>query len=221
MRVLLIGGTGLVGRLLTHRLLAAGIAVTALARQAGDLSHPLLDARIAPPGQWEDRAAEAGKGAAAAISCLGTTWRKAGSEAAFRAVDRDLLLAFARGARAAGIGHFLAISSVGADPDARAFYLKVKGEAEAGLAALAFPRLDLFRPGLLRGARGADRRVKERLAIALSPLTDFLLPRRFDRFRSIAAGTVAESIHAALHESAPGRFVHHNRVIAALAAGAP
>ena len=53
------------------------------------------------------------------------------------------------------------------------------------------PLLDLLRPGLLRGPRGGDRRRGERLAIALSPLTDLLLRGRYDRFAAIDAADVA------------------------------
>jgi FKBP-type peptidyl-prolyl cis-trans isomerase len=53
-----------------------------------------------------------------AVCALGTTRAKAGSDAAFRAVDHDAVLAFARAAKAAGVTHFILVSSVGANPKA-------------------------------------------------------------------------------------------------------
>ena len=54
----------------------------------------------------------------------------------------------------------------------KAFYLRVKGEVEAALTKLKFRRLDILRPGLLRGRRSDDRRPLERLAMLASPLSD-------------------------------------------------
>ena len=94
--------------------------------------------------------------------------RQAGSQAAFRAVDFDMVVAFARAAAAAGARRMVTVSSVGADPGSANFYLRIKGEMEAALEALGFERLDIFQPGLLRGPRGGDRRPGERIAIALA-----------------------------------------------------
>ena len=79
-----------------------------------------------------------------AISCLGTTMRVAGSRDAFRAVDHDLVLAFAKAARDAGARHMISVSSVGAMPASGSFYLRTKAEAEAGLRKLKFERLDIL-----------------------------------------------------------------------------
>lgn len=118
--------------------------------------------------------------------CLGTTIRAAGSEPAFRAVDHDAVLAFARALRRGGTPEFRVVSSVGADPEARSFYLRVKGETERELRALGFPRLLIFRPGLLRGPR-AEFRFGERLALATAPLWELFLQGRRRRFRTTRA----------------------------------
>ena len=99
-RVLVAGGSGLIGRALLARLAAdpAQPEVHALLRR----KLPALAARVR---QHEvDFAALPGRLPAAndAYCCLGTTIKVAGSEAAFRAVDFDAVLAFARAAHAAG-----------------------------------------------------------------------------------------------------------------------
>ena len=83
------------------------------------------------------------------------------------------------------------VSSVGADPGSGNFYLRIKGEMESALEALGFERLDILRPGLLRGPRGGDRRPGERIGIALSPLVNLVLRGRLDRFAAIDADVVA------------------------------
>ena len=54
--------------------------------------------------------------------CLGTTRRAAGSAAAFRRVDLDYVVAFARLAKRAGARRFLLVSSLGASTRSRLLY---------------------------------------------------------------------------------------------------
>jgi hypothetical protein len=51
------------------------------------------------------------------------------------------------------VRQLIAVSSVGAQPASKNFYLSVKGEVEDTLSRLRFGRLDILRPGLLRGRR--------------------------------------------------------------------
>jgi hypothetical protein len=77
--------------------------------------------------------------------------------------------------------------------------------------ALGFERLDIFRPGLLVGERAGDPRFAERLGILLSPLTNALTPRRFDKYRAIDAADVATAMAHAVGTAARGIHIHHNR----------
>ena len=216
MRVIIAGATGLVGALAADRLLAATEhEIHALVRRPTGRDHPRWREEVASPEHWPRLVAELRPDAA--VSALGTTMRAAGSREAFRAVDYDLLLAVARAAREAGARRMTAISSVGAAAGARSFYLAVKGEAEDALRALGFDRLDLLRPGLLLGERRGEPRPGERLAIALSPLTDRLLRGFFARYRSIPARLVARAVPTCLSRPAPGVFVHENDAIRRLA----
>ena len=210
MRVALIGATGLTGRSLVP-LLAADHQLHLLTRRATG-----LDARetIAPMEEWPARLG--GDPVDVAISTLGTTWRKAGSWPAFEAVDHDAVIGFARAARAVGASQFITISSVGADPESRHLYLALKGRVELALADIGFDRLDIMRPGLLRGPRGGDRRRGERIGVALSPLTNLVMHGRLNRFAAIDATTVAAAMVALVGAPREGRFVHHNREIRAL-----
>lgn len=208
------GATGLIGGLTVPRLLAHGHRVAVLTRRPTGLApHPHLTETIADPADWPARIAALRP--ATAISTLGTTMAQAGSAAAFRAVDHDLVLSIARAARDAGAGHMLSISAVGADADSRTLYLRVKGEVEAALAAMGFDRLDLLQPGLLLGERGGPLRLGERLAIAVSPLTNALTPARYDRFRAIPAATVARALATLAEARDPGVFRHTYRALVA------
>jgi uncharacterized protein YbjT (DUF2867 family) len=215
MRIAMIGGTGLVGGFLAQRLLAGGHDVDALLRRPSGRSSPGWYEHVAPPTDWPGIVALLRSDAV--ISALGTTMREAGSRSAFRAVDHDMVLAFARAARAAGVRRMLAVSSVGAEPRSRSFYLRLKGEVEEELARLGFERLDLFRPGLLRGQRTGGRRPGERFGILISPAVNRFLKGPLDRYAAIDACLVADAMAAALEENAGGIFRHHNREIEARA----
>ena len=107
----------------------------------------------------------------------------------------------------------VAVSSAGAEAYSKNFYLQVKGETEAKLSKLEFLRLDILRPGLLRGHRGGDRRTGERLAIMASPIIDLFMHGRMRSFRSIPATKVATAALALAMRKTRGRYVHANEGI--------
>jgi uncharacterized protein YbjT (DUF2867 family) len=104
-----------------------------------------------------------------AFCCLGTTIKQAGSQDAFRAIDHDLVLAFARRARELGARHLLVVSAIDAAPNSSVFYTRVKGELEMALRAQDWPQLTLARPSILIGPR-SEPRFAEQIAAPLSRL---------------------------------------------------
>lgn len=207
-RICLVGATGLVGsRMIEKAVLRPDLRLVGVARREVPLPPGArMEMLIADPANWGDAIAAAN--AKVLVCALGTTFAGVGrDEAAFRAVDQELVLACARHAKAAGIGHMILISSVGADRASRSFYLRVKGETEDALAKIGLARLDILRPGLIRGPR-QQRRPAERLAMLASPLTDLLLHGGLRRYRSIKADTLAEAVFALVREKAGGRFIH-------------
>lgn len=203
-RILFAGATGLVGSRTLPLLLEAGHAVTVLGRRPTGLSHARLtetscDFRKIPPLPPSD----------VAICTLGTTIRAAGSQAAFRAVDQEAVLAFVRAAQAAGVRQAIVVTAVGASPSAAAFYSRVKGETERDLAALGLSRLDLLRPGLILGPR-SDRRPVEGFFQALAPVLNPLLVGSLARYGAIPADVIAGAIRALAGEAGEGVFVHDN-----------
>lgn len=98
----------------------------------------------------------------AAICTLGTTIKKAGSKRAFEQVDFHHVLHIATWAKQR-CGHFIVVSSFGANADSNNFYLKTKGNLENALKDMQWPQLSIFRPGLLLGKR-KEFRLLERLS---------------------------------------------------------
>lgn len=139
-----------------------------------------------------------------AYCCLGTTIKQAGSEAAFRAVDFDAVLAFATAASLAGVKRFAVVSSLGANRRSANLYSRVKGEMEVALIGMAFDSLVVVRPSLLTGNRAALKqptRHGEQWAMALSAPFAALIPRAY---RPIAATVVARGMQRAMAERQPG-----------------
>tara|TARA_R110002072_G_scaffold65824_2_gene162438 strand:- start:2998 stop:3699 length:702 start_codon:yes stop_codon:yes gene_type:complete len=210
-RVALVGATGLVGREVIGACVGReDIRLAAVARREMPLPPGArMELFVADPANWGE-VFEALR-PKALICALGTTWKHAGEdEAAFRAVDEQLVLATARAAHAQGIERMVVVSSVGADPYAKSFYLKVKGEVERELGKIGFQRLDILRPGLLRGERGGDRRPAERLGIALSPLLNLALHGKYRRYRAIDASEVARAALALARKATRARLVHEH-----------
>ncbi|WP_374406030.1 NAD(P)H-binding protein [Pelagerythrobacter sp.] len=211
LRIALAGATGLIGRTVID--LAIGrddFRLTGLSRREVPLPDGVrMEMFVADPAQWGE-VFEAVR-PTALICALGTTWRQSGAdEAAFRAVDHDLVLETARAAKAHGVERMVAVSSAGASLAAKTFYLRVKGEVERDLAKVGFKRLDVLRPGLLRGERGEERRPGERIGITVSPLTDLFLRGGMRQYRSIAARMVAEATLGLAMRKAAGKFSHDN-----------
>lgn len=201
------GASGLVGSELVQRLLAEPSyqRVVALARRPLALSDARMEVVTADFERLEPTLASATKGAGAldVFCCLGTTIAVAGSEAAFRRVDHDFVVALGRWAVRAGARRLVVVSALGADAASRVFYNRVKGETERDLAALGLPSLVILRPSLLHGNR-SEFRFGERVALALTAPWRRLIPARV---RPIAAADVAQSMIDAAFADRPSAVI--------------
>lgn len=201
------GATGLVGRALVRRLADDGAwrEVRALVRQRlpPELAHPIVVAvqvdyvrlDTSDPPDWA---------AADHVFCaLGTTMRQAGSREAFRQVDFEYPVALGRAAGGRGARHFLLVSSLGASPESRVFYSRVKGEVEQAVSAQSFRSVTIARPSLLLGPRAEPR-----LGEQVGKLLGLLAP---PRWRPVQAAQVAEALVQAAKRDEPGVRILENR----------
>jgi len=165
--VLLAGATGLTGEHLLDRLLSEPTITRVLAPSRRPLAeHPHLENPVGDPTAFLP---QLNGRVDIAYCCLGTTIKQAGSEQAFRAVDLDMVVAFAKRAREMGARHLIVISALGADRRSSIFYNRVKGEMEYALRAQDWPQLTICRPSLLLGER-TEPRLGEKVAGPLSRL---------------------------------------------------
>jgi uncharacterized protein YbjT (DUF2867 family) len=201
---LVAGANGMVGSRLLRVLAASGdyARVVALSRRPLSFEAPRLVNRIIP--RFEQFESELrGFSCHDAYCCLGTTRSAAGSDAAFRAVDHDLVLRVGAFARTAGARTLVAVSSVGADPASRNTYLRTKGEVEQALEQQAWPSLNLIQPGLLLGSRPSMRPLEFAAGLGMR-LVNPLLRGQLARFRAIDAAEVAAAMLAAARIARPG-----------------
>ena len=213
---LLAGSTGLVGSHVLRVLLAdrAWTRVVTFGRRPTPEQQEKLEQRIVDFGALE-ALADLPRGDDV-FCCLGTTIKRAGSQEEFRRVDFDYVVGFARAGLRAGATQLLLVSAIGADPFARVFYGRVKGEVEATVRALPYRGIQIFRPSLLLGER-SEFRLGERVAMMLSsPVLTQGLVGRWRRYRPIAAATVARAMAQIAKEAPRGPNVfEYDAIVAA------
>lgn len=196
------GATGLVGSRLLPLLLKEYDRVAALTRRPLAVSAPhLVEVPFGAPLEGP---------VAAAFCCLGTTIRKAGSQEAFREVDFDAVVKFARAAREAGATRFALVSSVGADAKSSNFYLRVKGEGEDAICALGFQSVCIARPSFLLGER-AENRTGERIGISVAKAVSFVFSGPLSKYHAVDADLVAQAMVRCVRTGKPGVHILHYR----------
>ncbi len=228
MKVFVAGASGAIGRPLVPRLIAAGHQVTGMTRrEQGAAAIRAAGAEAAVCDVFDAEALSAAVTAAGpeivvhqltALPAKLDVTKKGVFEATNR-IRTEGTRNLVDAARAAGARRMLTISSVGADAGSRSFYLRVKGEMEQALERTGFDRLDILQPGLLRGPRGGERRIGERIGIAVSPLLNLVLRGRLARFAAIDADVVAAAAAECLRRTEAGLFRHDNGSLHALADG--
>jgi uncharacterized protein YbjT (DUF2867 family) len=197
---LMIGATGLVGAQLLTRLLADERVgkVLVFGRRRTGTAHPKLEEHVVDfdaPDSWSPLV----KGDVA-FSALGTTIKRAGSQAAQRKVDLDYQLAFARAAANNGVPVYVLVSAASADPRSGRFYSRIKGELDLEVQKLGFERVRIMRPSLLGGER-SDARTGEKIGSVLLGAANAIGLAR--KYREIPGAVVAAAmINAAFR---PGR----------------
>ncbi|GJM60051.1 NAD(P)H-binding protein [Persicobacter diffluens] len=203
----LVGATGLIGGHLLNLLVESPHydQVYVLGRRAPASSHPkihFIRSDFSPlhltheiPNHVRD-----------VFCCLGTTIKKAGSQAAFRQVDYQFPIDIAKAAKAKGAHHFLIVTAMGAKANSSIFYNKVKGEVEQAIGKLDFPRYSIFRPSLLMGER-EEQRTAEDIGKALAPLMKFLLRGPLKKYQPIAGLQVAQAMYQKAQEAGEGKNI--------------
>jgi uncharacterized protein YbjT (DUF2867 family) len=228
MKVALFGSTGLVGKNVLKLLVRLDQvelvycpvrrvpepAETGILEGAAKIDFDVVDF------EQVDKLREKFAGLDAAICCLGTTIKQAGSKSAQEKIDVRLPLSLAAVAKKAGVRHFLCVSAQGANSHSPFFYNRLKGMLEEGLTMMNFEALTLVRPSLLLG-KHKDKRFGEELMQKIFGRHLAILPARIRPVfaESVAAHLVASMLkppfeHVCASDGVKGKRIIYNRVIA-------
>jgi uncharacterized protein YbjT (DUF2867 family) len=203
---LIAGASGLVGKELLALLLkdSACREVHSLVRKPATQTHAKLHSHVVD-------FAKLGAAALPAIDevyiCLGTTIKVAGSQAAFKAVDFDAVVAVAGIGLAQGAKKLGVISAMGASSSSSVFYSKVKGEMEEAVSKLGYQSVSIARPSFLAGDRESlnqTARPGEKLALVAMSVFNPLIPKNY---KAVQASDVAAALLRQVRLGAKGQTV--------------
>lgn len=142
----------------------------------------------------------------AMFCCLGTTIKKAGSQAAFELVDYKYVVNLAKWAKSAGVKQFHVVSAMGANANSSVFYNRVKGKMEQDVKQVGIDSTYVYRPSLLDSER-EETRMGERIGIVLFRLLKFLFVGSLKKYASIKVQDVAHGMWRRSKDAQEGYFI--------------
>ena len=209
--VLVVGGSGFIGRHLVASLAAAGILVTVPSRRRERAKHLILlptvdvvEANVMAPGVLERLCA----GKQAVVNLVGILHSRRGrrddrgpndSGPDFARSHVELPQAIVAACRVTGVRRLLHVSALGASATGPSEYLRSKGIGEQAVLAAEDLDVTVFRPSVVFGPE--DRFLNQfakliRLAPAIA------VPCPDAKFQPVYVGDVARALHFALEEPA-------------------
>jgi uncharacterized protein YbjT (DUF2867 family) len=208
-KLLVIGGSGFVGRHLIAALASAGAEVTVPTRRRESAKHLILlptvevvEGDVADPGVL----ARIAEGHDAVINLVGVLHSRRGRPDErgpndygpdFARAHVEIAQAAVAACRAAGIHRLLHMSALGAAPAAPSEYLRSKGIGEQAVLAAEDLAVTVFRPSVIFGADDGFLNLFARLAAVL-PVLALACPKA--RFQPVYVGDVVRAFIAALDD---------------------
>lgn len=207
--ILVVGGSGFIGRHLVAALAAQGLKVTVPSRQRERAKHLILlptvdvvEADVFAPGALERLV----DGKQAVINLVGTLHSRRGRRDQrgpndygpdFARVHVELPQAIVRACRARGVKRLLHVSALGASASAPSEYLRSKAIGEQAVLAADDLEVTVFRPSVLFGPE--DRFLNQFALLArLTPVMVIPCPRA--RFQPVFVGDVTRALVRALDD---------------------
>jgi uncharacterized protein YbjT (DUF2867 family) len=207
--VLVVGGSGFIGRHLVASLAAAGIRVTVPSRRRERAKHLILlptvdvvQADVMRPEVLQRLCA----GKQAVYNLIGILHSRRGRRdergtneygPEFAHVHVELPQAIIAACRSTGVPRLLHVSALGASPDAPSEYQRSKGIGQQAVLAAEDLDVTVFRPSVVFGP-------EDRFLNQFATLTRFLpavaVPCPEAKFQPVYVGDVARALHFALEE---------------------
>lgn len=194
-RILVVGGSGFVGRHVVNRLAADEWRVVVPTRQRDKARHlfllPTVDVVEADVGQKAELARLA-SGVSAVVNLVGILNETPAQT--FAKVHVELTANVVAACKASGVRRLIQMSALNADPAGPSRYLRSKGEAEAAVVASGLD-WTIFQPSVIFGR---EDRFLNLFAKVLRVAPVMALARADARFQPVYVGDVAESVARSL-----------------------
>lgn len=202
---IVIGATGLVGNLITLKLLEDNRynKVKVLVRRSLNINNLKLEEHIVDFDEielWKNNLI-----GDELYSALGTTIKKAGSKEAQYKIDYSYQYEAASAASKNGVKIYLLISSAGANYKSSNFYLRMKGSLDEKVQQLSFKQIRIFRPSILVGYRN-ENRFGESLGIKIAGTITKIIPA-LKKYRPIDAAQVAEAMIKSANQTISDKII--------------
>ena len=207
--VLVVGGSGFIGRHLVASLAAAGLRVTVPSRRRERAKHLILlptvdvvEADVMAPGVLERLCT----GKQAVYNLVGILHSRRGRKDErgandygpdFARMHVELPQAIVAACRAKGVRRILHMSALGASPTGPSEYLRSKGIAERALLAAEDLDVTIFRPSVVFGP---EDKFLNRFALMAKLAPAIGVPCPDAKFQPVYVGDVARAMHYALED---------------------
>jgi NADH dehydrogenase len=204
-KVVVLGGSGFVGRHLVNRLVSAGYRVAVPTRRRESAKHliTLPTVQVVETDVYDERAlARLLVGSSAAINLVGIISERRRGD--FRRAHTELPMRLIGACRRADVKRLIQLSALHADPNGPSEYQRTKGEAESLIAGSGLD-WTIFQPSVIFGREDSFLNLFARL-LRLAPLVPLASPEA--RFQPVWVGDVAEAICRALpdHDTVGKRY---------------
>ena len=122
--------------------------------------------------------------------CIGTTQAKSPNTELYKKIDYGIPVMSAKLCEENGIDTLVVVSAMGANPESKVFYNKIKGEMERDVLKENVKDIFIVRPSLIGGTRN-EQRFGERVAQVGMKLFGFLIPKPY---KIIQPETIAKAM---------------------------
>lgn len=189
-RAIVLGATGLTGKLLVNQLIAdeSYSVIKLFSRRKSDFSSSKIVEIIGDVIDLENFKKDFS--ADVVFCCIGTTAAKTKDKSVYRQIDFGIPVMAAQLCKENGIDTIVVVSAMGADAKSSIFYNKTKGEMEQAVLQSGIKNCYIMRPSLIKGHR-EEKRFGETVASGVMALAQLFLVGRWRKYRAIEAKTIA------------------------------
>ena len=208
---IVLGATGLTGSILLDKLIADARyeKIKLFSRRTAGVENPKVEEHIIDLFELEKHrelfvADEV-------FCCVGSTQKKTPDRDIYRKVDYGIPVTAATLCKENNIQNLFIISALGADPESKFFYNRVKGEMERDVLKKNIPRTFIFQPSLIGGERD-EKRPFEYAWKQVMKIGDHLLKGPLKKYRSIHPETIVKAMIYVANHPYSGTRIESNEI---------